>query len=74
MGVLYMTIGIWTSTVLVSGILVWGIGVRRHHTALGLLIGGLYLVVIGASNAVYLRRFKRRGVERSGGASLRPRP
>jgi hypothetical protein len=71
--VLNMTIGIWSSTVLVAGILVYSLGVRRHHIAFGLVIGGVYLVVVGATNALYLRRFRRQLAERSGGRTgLRP--
>ena len=60
----YLTVGVWSSTVIVAGLLYYLLGVRHHHRAIGVIVGAAYLVGTGAVNVFYLRRMRRQWADR----------
>jgi hypothetical protein len=70
----YLAIGVWSSSVIVAGLLFYLLGPRRHHVELGAIVAAIYLIGTGAVNVFYLRRMKRQWAERlpSGGSGLGP--
>ncbi|HKH87652.1 MAG TPA: hypothetical protein VKA05_02465 [Acidimicrobiales bacterium] len=65
-GVAYVTVGLWSSSLVVAGLLFYLLGPRRHHVVLGVVVGAIYLVVTGAVNWIYLRGMRRQLAERLG--------
>jgi len=55
----YLTVGVWSSTIIVSGLLFYLFGLRHHHRTLGALLAAIYLVGTGSVNVFYLRRMRR---------------